>query len=98
MTATAGQATGGRRPPTFELVIFDNDGVLVDSESLACHILSDLLTEFGLLTTPEECVALYRGTSLASIRRRAEQYLRRTLPGDFEDRYHTRLFEAFRTS
>ena len=31
-----------------ELVIFDNDGVLVDSERLANTILAELLTEAGL--------------------------------------------------
>jgi beta-phosphoglucomutase-like phosphatase (HAD superfamily) len=37
-------------------VIFDNDGVLVDSERLANGILAELLTEAGLPYTFEETV------------------------------------------
>ena len=38
------------------LVIFDNDGVLVDSERLANGILAELLTEAGLPYTLDEAV------------------------------------------
>ncbi len=91
MAAAANPAAG------FELVIFDNDGVLVDSEWHANQILSDLLTAAGLPMTREACVAEFLGTTLVSVRQRAEARLGRTLPGDFEDRYHARLFEVFRT-
>lgn len=82
----------------FDLVIFDNDGVLVDSESHAQLVLSKLLTDLGLPTTPEECFAQFLGSSLSSIRARAEQRLARALPADFETCYHRDLFEVFRTS
>lgn len=85
-------------PPAFDLVIFDNDGVLVDSEGHAQVVLSDLLTGFGLPTTPEECVAQFLGSSLASIRQRSETRLGRPLPADFEDAYQARLFALFRAS
>jgi HAD superfamily hydrolase (TIGR01509 family) len=81
----------------FDLVIFDNDGVLVDSEPHANHILADLLTECGLPFTPEECTAAYLGRSMTSVREDAERRLGRKLPADFEDRYHARLFDVFRT-
>jgi beta-phosphoglucomutase-like phosphatase (HAD superfamily) len=38
----------------FDLVIFDNDGVLVDSESHANQILGELATEYGWALTREE--------------------------------------------
>lgn len=82
----------------FDLVIFDNDGVLVDSEGHAQLVLAKLLTELGLPTTPEECFAQFLGSSLASIRTLAEQRLARPLPPEFEARYHRDLFEVFRTS
>jgi HAD superfamily hydrolase (TIGR01509 family) len=84
-----------RRAGRFDLVIFDNDGVLVDSEPHANQILSDLLGEYGLAMTPEGCAAEFMGSSLAGTRRRAETLLGRALPADFERRYHARLFEAF---
>ena len=82
----------------FDLVIFDNDGVLVDSEGHAGAVLSGLLSELGLPTTPEESFAQYLGSSLATIRTRAEERLGRPLPLEFEAWYHDRLFELFRTS
>lgn len=81
----------------FDLVIFDNDGVLVDSEEHANQILADLLTGYGLPMTREACVAEFLGSSLASVRARVAARRSAPLPADFEDRYHTRLFEAFRT-
>lgn len=80
----------------FDLVIFDNDGVLVDSEPHACRVLAALLTEYGLPTTVEDAFAGYTGMSLATTRGRAEAALGRALPGDFEARYHRHLFETFR--
>jgi HAD superfamily hydrolase (TIGR01509 family) len=81
----------------FDLVIFDNDGVLVDSEGHANQILSDLLGECGLALGREACIAAFMGSSLGSVRRDVETRLGRALPADFEDRYHARLFEVFRS-
>jgi HAD superfamily hydrolase (TIGR01509 family) len=81
----------------FDLIIFDNDGVLVDSEWHANGILADLLCEAGLPSTPESCIAQYMGSSMARVREIAEGQLGRPLPADLEDRYHERLFDAFRT-
>ncbi len=81
----------------FDLVIFDNDGVLVDSESHANHILAGLLTECGLPCTPDESTGAYLGRSMASVREDVERRLGRPLPADFEARYHARLFDVFRT-
>jgi HAD superfamily hydrolase (TIGR01509 family) len=84
-------------PDRFDLVIFDNDGVLVDSEWHANGILADLLCEAGLPSTRESCIAEYMGSSMKRVREVAEARLGRALPADIEDRYHERLFEAFRT-
>jgi hypothetical protein len=64
------------RPP-FDLVIFDNDGVLVDSEWHANGILADLLCEAGLPSTREGCIAEYMGSTLARVREIAELRLGR---------------------
>ena len=78
-----------------DLVIFDNDGVLVDSERLANGILADLLTEAGLPYTLEQAVHEFMGGTLARVRASAEPRLGHPLPADFEERYHARLFEGF---
>ncbi|MGW6282423.1 HAD family hydrolase [Kribbella sp. NPDC055071] len=77
------------------LVIFDNDGVLVDSERLANTILAELLTEAGLPYTFEETVRDFMGGSMASMRKHAEARLGHPLPAELEDRYHQRLFDGF---
>ena len=84
-----------RRP--FDLVIFDNDGVLVDSEWHANGILAEALSGLGVPATRETCIAEYMGRSLPDVRARVERQLGRPLPVDFERRYHERLFEMFRT-
>jgi len=47
----------------FDLVIFDCDGVLVDSELIACRAVSDALVEFGLNLPLEEIAHRFIGTS-----------------------------------
>jgi HAD superfamily hydrolase (TIGR01509 family) len=81
----------------FDLVIFDNDGVLVDSEWHANGILAELLTEYGLPCTREDCIREYMGSTMARVRAIAEARIGAALPGELEDRYHEALFEAFRT-
>jgi HAD superfamily hydrolase (TIGR01509 family) len=80
-----------------DLVIFDNDGVVVDSELLANRILSDLLTESGHPTSIEECIRDYMGGTLAGVRSSVRERWGDELPDAFDDRYHDRLFTAFST-
>ena len=79
----------------WDLVVFDNDGVLVDSERLANSVLARILTDLGCPTTFEECVASYLGGTIERVRDLVEAESGRPLPADFEDRYHRDLFSAF---
>jgi HAD superfamily hydrolase (TIGR01509 family) len=47
----------------FDLVIFDCDGVLVDSEVIACRAVSEALAEFGLRLGVDEIAERFIGTS-----------------------------------
>lgn len=80
-----------------QLVIFDNDGVLVDSEPVANRILADLLTEAGVPTSYEDALRDYMGGSLARVHELVRSRTGTVLPADLDARYHGRLFEAFRT-
>jgi HAD superfamily hydrolase (TIGR01509 family) len=82
----------------WDLVIFDNDGVLVDSEPLANWVLARLLTEFGYPITPEECVRRFMGRTLATVRSAVEGETGHPVPADFESRYYEVLFDEFRSS
>ncbi len=78
-----------------ELVIFDCDGVLVDSERLANAVLAELLTEAGLPTTFDDSVERYMGMSMPAVLVEAGARLGRPLPADLLDRYHEAVFAAF---
>jgi HAD superfamily hydrolase (TIGR01509 family) len=79
----------------FELVIFDCDGVLVDSERLSNRILAERLTAIGLPTTTEDSVRDFMGRSLPAALAEAERRLGRPLPAGFADAYYEETFAAF---
>ena len=78
-----------------DLVVFDNDGVLVDSERLANGVLAALLSDLWRPTTLQECIDAYLGGTIERVRAIVEAESGRPLPADFEDRYHRQLFAAF---
>jgi HAD superfamily hydrolase (TIGR01509 family) len=79
-----------------ELVIFDCDGVLVDSESLAAAALATELARAGIATTAQDCLDHYTGLSLDSVIERIEEQWERKLPEDFRERLRERDYDAFR--
>lgn len=54
-------------PQPIRLVIFDCDGVLVDSEGIALEVLVDALAEKGVLLTTDEAAERFLGRSLSSL-------------------------------
>ena len=77
-----------------DLIIFDCDGVLVDSELLSCRCLSEMLAEFGLELGVEQALELFLGRSTAAI----GQYYRergQVLPDDFLPRLKARVLGTF---
>jgi HAD superfamily hydrolase (TIGR01509 family) len=79
-----------------ELVIFDCDGVLVDSEAISNEVLAQMLTREGLPTTLREARRAYQGLLLTDIRDQAEAKLGRPLPPDWLAEYERVRAEAFR--
>lgn len=57
----------------FEAIIFDFDGVIVDSEWLANAVLADVLTGQGYAVTREEALARYSGLRWADCYRKIEE-------------------------
>jgi HAD superfamily hydrolase (TIGR01509 family) len=79
-----------------QLVIFDCDGVLVDSEGISNGVLARMLTAEGLPTTLAQARRDYQGLVLGEVFERAEQKLGGTLPEDLSDRFVTERAEIFR--
>lgn len=58
--------------PTPKLVIFDCDGVLVDSERLSNQVLVDNLARYGLDLTLEDSVGFYLGGTMRGVKEKAQ--------------------------
>jgi HAD superfamily hydrolase (TIGR01509 family) len=83
--------------PRPDLIIFDCDGVLVDSELLSCRCLSEVLSEFGFELGVDQALELFLGRSTAAI----GQYYRargQILPDGFLPRLKSRVLETFAAS
>lgn len=57
---------------TFDLVIFDCDGVLVDSEVLSCDVHAQMLTQYGYAISSEQVHARFLGRSAREARAEIE--------------------------
>ncbi|MFJ9829137.1 HAD family hydrolase [Streptomyces sp. NPDC101160] len=79
----------------YDLIIFDNDGVLVDSEPISNRILAGYLTELGHPTTYEESLRDYMGSAMHRIHELVEERSGKRLPADFDDTFHAQVFAAF---
>ena len=80
---------------TAAAVIFDCDGVLVDSEVLAGPILAELLTGLGLPTNQTDVDRDFKGRSWDDGLTAIEARLGRAPWPDLRERYRERLFAAF---
>jgi HAD superfamily hydrolase (TIGR01509 family) len=67
-----------------DLVIFDCDGVLVDSEVISCRAHSQMLTHHGYPITADQVLERFLGVSDREARLIIEAELGRSLPADFE--------------
>jgi HAD superfamily hydrolase (TIGR01509 family) len=79
---------------TYELVIFDCDGVLVDSEPIANRVFAEQLGAAGLSMPVHEVMSRFVGRTRAGCLELAAQLLGRALPGGFAQSWDAALFQA----
>jgi HAD superfamily hydrolase (TIGR01509 family) len=79
------------------LVIFDCDGVLVDSEPVANRTLGNMLRELGLDLTQQQIFEHFVGYSLPHCLRVIEGMLGHAAPENFLRDLQARTFAAFKT-
>lgn len=77
------------------LVIFDCDGVLVDSEPISCGVLAAMLSEEGLSMSPAEARATFQGMRLDGVLAEARRRLGRSLPESWVAAFERRRSAAF---
>lgn len=80
----------------FDLIIFDCDGVLVNSEPISNELLRLALAEHGLHMAIEEVIDTYVGRSMANVVAISEKMLGHALPSDFLDILQGKTFAAFK--
>jgi HAD superfamily hydrolase (TIGR01509 family) len=77
----------------FSAIIFDCDGVLVDSEMLSAGVLKIMMAEQGMPLSDEMFRDVFLGRSFVNGKSRAKAVLNFDLPDDFENNYRERLFK-----
>jgi HAD superfamily hydrolase (TIGR01509 family) len=77
-------------------LIYDCDGVLVDSEVLAGVALAELMTNLGHPVTGVECIRIFGGLNVADVLAKAEQILGRPVPPERGEEAAQRLLARFR--
>jgi HAD superfamily hydrolase (TIGR01509 family) len=80
---------------TLELVIFDCDGVLVDSERIAVRTDVQVLAKLGWIMTEAECIERFVGLSDKSIKAAIEAQLGCVLPDDWDQEFQSLYRDAF---
>jgi HAD superfamily hydrolase (TIGR01509 family) len=75
---------------TFEAVLFDCDGVLVDSEAITCGALRDMLEENGWRLSLTECMAHFVGYAVRSRADLIERHTGKPLTDAFMDEFYRR--------
>ena len=78
------------RLPRFEAVLFDCDGVLVDSERITNAVLRDMLEELGWKLTPEECMRRFVGKAVKDERALIEGHIGQPLTEEWLVRFRER--------
>jgi HAD superfamily hydrolase (TIGR01509 family) len=82
---------------SWDLVIFDCDGVLVDSEPIANRVMCEMVGEVGLPMSYDETVRTFIGRSMSSCVALIEERLGRRLTPGFAAEFHVRTVERFRS-
>lgn len=80
----------------YKCVIFDYDGVLVDSEPIANAVLVEMANIYGANIDMEYALKHFKGSSMQGCVDKIEAIIERPLPVNFVDTYRKRSFEAFK--
>ena len=78
-----------------KFIIFDCDGVLVDTEKISCGVIAEEARNLGVDLSNQEALETFSGTSYSFVFDFIEQRLGKKLPENFEENYRKRTFEEF---
>ncbi|WP_136480212.1 HAD family hydrolase [Cognatitamlana onchidii] len=79
----------------YKCIIFDCDGVLVDSESIAIGVLVEMANALGANFDKQQSVGNLKGKSLKACMNLISERIKKPLPDSFEPDYRINTFKAF---
>ena len=80
----------------YKCIIFDCDGVLVDSEPIGNQVMVDMANELGAQIDIDYAYKNFKGNALQECMARISELLDTAVPLHFEAEYRRRSFEKFR--
>jgi len=80
----------------YKCIIFDSDGVLVDSETLSAKVFQEMALELGLELDFEKAVEQFAGTSMKDNLQYIRENIQGPMPEDFEKEFRSRTYEVFK--
>lgn len=83
------------KPADIGLVIFDCDGVVVDSEILSANVLIDMVAELGVNIDPPYVYNNFLGRSFPTVSKHLRDQFSLDLPANFEERYREVLLRRY---
>ncbi len=78
-----------------DLVIFDCDGVLVDSEVTTNQVMVDNLAGYGLHLTLSDCMSMFVGGTMSGVRNKARE-MGADLPDDWTEQIYAEIYARLR--
>ena len=85
----------GEKLMQYKCVIFDCDGVLVDSESIGATVWVEMAKTMGLSISFEKAFNEFTGKSFNSIAEYLSEQAKRDIPDDFEKHFREKTYSAF---
>jgi HAD superfamily hydrolase (TIGR01509 family) len=80
----------------YKCIIFDCDGVLIDSETIAIGVLVEMGNDLGAEIEPESAVSKFKGKSFNHCMETISTLLGKPVPDNFEAEYRVKSFKAFK--
>ncbi|KXX71460.1 HAD family phosphatase [Flammeovirga sp. SJP92] len=80
----------------YKAIIFDCDGVLVDSESITMNVFIELFSAYGVEMSYDYAIKTLTGKAFDQIVEYVEEEYQITLNEDFEKQFRQKTFEAFK--
>ena len=81
----------------YKCIIFDSDGVLVDSETISARVFQEMAGELGVKLDFKSAVEQFSGSSMRENLQFIKENMDGELPADFEKEFRNRTYEAFKT-